>query len=35
MPMETSEDKHHVKAQINGGGPEVHVDTGTGEIRVH
>ena len=35
MTMETSEDKHHVKAQINGGGPEVHVDTGTGEIRVH
>jgi len=32
--MQTSSDKHHVHAQLNGGGPEVRVSTGSGSIRV-
>jgi len=35
MTAETTDDKHHIKAQINGGGPEVRVESGSGEIRVH
>jgi hypothetical protein len=35
MTTQASEDKHHMTVQINGGGTEVHVDTGSGEIRVH
>ncbi len=31
---QTSMDKHHVHAQLNGGGPEVRVQTGSGSIRV-
>lgn len=31
---QSSMDKHHVHAQLNGGGPEVRVDTGSGSIRV-
>lgn len=30
-----SMDHHHVKGVIGGGGPDVHVDTGSGSIRVH
>lgn len=32
--MQTSADKHHMRAQLNGGGPEVRVQTGSGSIRV-
>jgi Putative adhesin len=28
-------DRHHVKGAIGGGGPMVHVDTGSGNIRIH
>jgi hypothetical protein len=28
-------DHHHVKGAIGGGGPEVHIDTGSGSIRIH
>lgn len=28
-------DRHHVKGAIGGGGPEVHISTGSGNIRVH
>jgi hypothetical protein len=28
------EDHHHLKSQLNGGGPEVKVETGSGDIRV-
>jgi len=28
-------DRHHVKGAIGGGGPEVHISTGSGSIRVH
>jgi len=34
MATQVSSDKHHVHAQINGGGPEVRVETGSGSIRV-
>jgi len=30
-----SQDRHHVSGKINGGGPMVHVETGSGSIRVH
>jgi len=32
--MQTSADKHHMHLQLNGGGPEVRVETGSGSIRV-
>jgi beta-lactamase regulating signal transducer with metallopeptidase domain len=32
--MQTSADKHHMHVQLNGGGPEVRVQTGSGSIRV-
>lgn len=32
--MQTGADKHHLHAQLNGGGPEVRVETGSGSIRV-
>jgi DUF4097 and DUF4098 domain-containing protein YvlB len=28
-------DHHHVEGKINGGGPTVRVETGSGDIRVH
>ncbi len=31
---QTSADKHHMHVQLNGGGPEVRVETGSGNIRV-
>jgi beta-lactamase regulating signal transducer with metallopeptidase domain/DUF4097 and DUF4098 domain-containing protein YvlB len=31
---QTTEDHHHFRAQLNGGGPEVRVETGSGSIRV-
>jgi len=31
---QTAEDHHHFRAQLNGGGPEVRVETGSGSIRV-
>jgi beta-lactamase regulating signal transducer with metallopeptidase domain len=34
MATQASNDKHHVHAQINGGGPEVRVETGSGSIHV-
>ena len=35
MAMQSSEDHHHVMAQLNGGGPEVRIQTGSGDIRVN
>jgi DUF4097 and DUF4098 domain-containing protein YvlB len=32
--MQTAADKHHMHVQLNGGGPEVRVATGSGSIRV-
>jgi DUF4097 and DUF4098 domain-containing protein YvlB len=34
MMMQGSFDKHHVKGTLNGGGPTVKVQTGTGDIRI-
>jgi len=30
-----SSDKHHITGKINGGGPTVRIETGSGDIRVH
>lgn len=35
MEMQGSFDRHHVTGKINGGGPTVRVQTGSGDIRVH
>lgn len=35
MVVQGSIEKHHVTGKINGGGPLVRVDTGSGDIRVH
>ena len=34
IAMETPEQHHHLHTQLNGGGPEVRVETGSGDIRV-
>ncbi len=34
MALQGSEDHHRYRAQLNGGGPEVRVETGSGSIRV-
>jgi beta-lactamase regulating signal transducer with metallopeptidase domain len=34
VPMQNPEDHHHVRTQLNGGGPEVKVETGSGDIHV-
>jgi DUF4097 and DUF4098 domain-containing protein YvlB len=35
MLTQGSSDKHHVTGKLNGGGPTVRVETGSGDIRVH
>jgi len=35
MLTQGSQDKHHVTGKINGGGPTVRIETGSGDIRVH
>jgi hypothetical protein len=35
MLTQGSNDKHHVTGKLNGGGPLVRVETGSGDIRVH
>ena len=35
MLTQGSNDKHHVTGKLNGGGPVVRVETGSGDIRVH
>jgi len=32
--MEISADHHHLQLKLNGGGPEVKVETGSGDIHV-
>ncbi len=34
MVIQTSSERHHVHAELNGGGPEVRVETGSGDIHV-
>ena len=35
MLTQGSNDRHHVTGKLNGGGPTVRIDTGSGDIRVH
>jgi hypothetical protein len=35
MLTQGSNDRHHVTGKLNGGGPTVRVETGSGDIRVH
>jgi len=35
MLTEGSSDKHHITGKLNGGGPTVRIETGSGTIRVH
>jgi hypothetical protein len=35
MLTQGSNDKHHVTGKLNGGGPTVRVETGSGDVRVH
>jgi len=35
MLTQGSTDRHHVTGKLNGGGPTIHVETGSGDIRVH
>jgi DUF4097 and DUF4098 domain-containing protein YvlB len=35
MLTQGSSDRHHVTGKINGGGPTVRIETGSGDIRVH
>jgi hypothetical protein len=35
MLTQGSTDRHHVTGKLNGGGPTVHIETGSGDIRVH
>jgi len=35
MLTQGSSDKHHITGKINGGGPTVRIETGSGDIRVH
>jgi hypothetical protein len=35
MQVQGSFDKHHVTGKINGGGPTVRIQTGSGDIRIH
>jgi hypothetical protein len=35
MLTQDSSDKHHIAGKLNGGGPTVRIETGSGDIRVH
>jgi hypothetical protein len=35
MLTQGSSDKHHITGKLNGGGPTVRIETGSGDIRVH
>jgi len=35
MLTQGTQDKHHITGKINGGGPTVRIETGSGDIRVH
>jgi hypothetical protein len=35
FPVEQLQDKRHISAKINGGGPTVRIQTDTGDVRVH
>ena len=35
MLVQGSQEKHHITGKINGGGPMVRIETGSGDIRIH
>lgn len=35
MTVQGSFDKHHITGKVNGGGPTVRIETGSGDVRVH
>ena len=35
MAVQGSFDKHHITGKVNGGGPTVRVETGSGDVRIH
>jgi hypothetical protein len=35
MTVQGSFDHHHIQGRVNGGGPQVYVQTGSGDVRVH
>jgi DUF4097 and DUF4098 domain-containing protein YvlB len=35
MTVQGSFDKHHITGKVNGGGPTVRVETGSGDVRIH
>ncbi len=35
MTMQGSFDRHHITGKINGGGPTVRIETGSGDVRIH
>lgn len=35
IAMQSSRDHHHLRIQLNGGGPEVRTETGSGDIRIN
>jgi DUF4097 and DUF4098 domain-containing protein YvlB len=35
MPGKSEEERHHASGKVNGGGPTVRIETGSGDIRVH
>jgi DUF4097 and DUF4098 domain-containing protein YvlB len=35
MTVQGSFDKHHITGKVNGGGPTVRIETGSGDVRIH
>jgi DUF4097 and DUF4098 domain-containing protein YvlB len=35
ISMQGSLEKHHITGNVNGGGPTVKVETGSGSVRIH
>jgi beta-lactamase regulating signal transducer with metallopeptidase domain len=35
VAIQVSSDEHKMSGQLNGGGPEVHIETGSGDIQIH
>jgi hypothetical protein len=35
MSVQGSLDRHHITGKVNGGGPTVRIQTGSGDVRIH
>jgi len=35
MLVQGSQDRHHITGKVNGGGPTVRIETGSGDVRIH